>query len=187
MALAIRFDQLIRDGVVSDQAELARIGHVSRARLTQIANLLCLAPDVEEALLFLPATERGRDPITERQLRAIAAEVDWGKQRRMWRRLKATLLSNTCEPLNRRGGSWRRYLKSGHESGRCHSPHIGGTGSSQSGERNSRWNRLLHSFAFRHRSLVPEKYTSVVGHACSCAALLDPCYRCNGDLTFLGH
>ena len=31
MALAIRFDQLIRDGVVTDQAELARIGHVSRA------------------------------------------------------------------------------------------------------------------------------------------------------------
>ena len=40
MALAIRFDQLIRDGVVTDQAELARLGHVTRARLTQIMNLL---------------------------------------------------------------------------------------------------------------------------------------------------
>lgn len=40
MALAIRLDQLIRDGVVADQAELARLGHVSRARLTQIMNLL---------------------------------------------------------------------------------------------------------------------------------------------------
>ena len=28
MALAIRFDKLIRDGVVTDQAELARLGHV---------------------------------------------------------------------------------------------------------------------------------------------------------------
>lgn len=44
MALAIRFDQLIRDGVVEDQAQLARLGHVSRARLTQITNLLALAP-----------------------------------------------------------------------------------------------------------------------------------------------
>jgi hypothetical protein len=30
-----------------------------RARLTQIMNLLCLAPDIQEDLLFLPATERG--------------------------------------------------------------------------------------------------------------------------------
>ena len=31
MALAIRFDQMIKDGVVTDQTELARLGHVSRA------------------------------------------------------------------------------------------------------------------------------------------------------------
>lgn len=48
MALAIRLDRLIRDGVVTDQAELARLGHVTRARLTQIMNLLCLAPDIQE-------------------------------------------------------------------------------------------------------------------------------------------
>jgi hypothetical protein len=85
MALAIRFDQLLRDGVVSDQAELARLGHVTRARITQILNLLNLAPDIQEAILFLPPVERGRDPMTERQLRPIAAEPDWRKQRRMWR------------------------------------------------------------------------------------------------------
>ena len=71
MALALRLDQLIRDGVVNDQAELARLGHVSRARLTQIMNLLSLAPDIQELILFLPATERGRDAITEKQLRPI--------------------------------------------------------------------------------------------------------------------
>lgn len=52
MPLAIRFDQLIRDGVVADQAELARIGHVSRARLTQIVNLLCAAPDLPVEILL---------------------------------------------------------------------------------------------------------------------------------------
>ena len=52
MALAIRFDGLIRDGVVTDQAELARLGHVTRARLTQIMNLLNLAPDIQEEVLF---------------------------------------------------------------------------------------------------------------------------------------
>jgi len=90
MALAIRFDGLLRDGVVTDQAELARLGHVSRARVTQIMNLLHLAPDIQEELLFLPRIERGREPIQERHLRPIAASADWRKQRRMWRELRAT-------------------------------------------------------------------------------------------------
>ena len=84
MALAIRFDQLIRDGVVADQAEVARLGYVTRARLTQIMNILCLAPDLQEAILFLPATERGRDLMTERDLRPIVALKDWRKQRKTW-------------------------------------------------------------------------------------------------------
>ena len=87
MALAIRLDQLIRDSEVADQAELARVGHVSRARLTQIMNLLCLAPDIQEQILLLPVTERGRDAVTERELRPIAGVADWRKQRRMWARL----------------------------------------------------------------------------------------------------
>lgn len=84
MALAIRFDQLIRDGVVADQAELARLGHVTRARLTQIMNLLVLAPEIQQQLLFLPSPEKGRSPISERQLRPIAAAPTWAKQRQMW-------------------------------------------------------------------------------------------------------
>ena len=81
MALAIKFDQLIRDGVVKDQAELARLGRVTRARLTQVMNLLNLAPDIQEAILLLPPVEHGRDPLFEKDLRAIAAEPDWQKQR----------------------------------------------------------------------------------------------------------
>src|SRR2546427_9262608 len=44
MALAMRFDELIGSGQVTGYAELARLGHVSRARLSQIASLLGLAP-----------------------------------------------------------------------------------------------------------------------------------------------
>lgn len=87
MALAIRLDGYLREGVVADQADLARLGHVSRARITQIMNLLHLAPDIQEALLFLPRVAEGRDPITERDLRPIAACVDWRKQRRAWAEL----------------------------------------------------------------------------------------------------
>ena len=86
MALAIRFDRLIRDGVVAAQAELARLGRVSRARLTQVMNLLTLAPDIQEALLFEEPTGRGRDQKTERELRSIVAELSWQKQRRLWTR-----------------------------------------------------------------------------------------------------
>lgn len=86
MALAIRFDRLIREGVVADQSELARLAHVTQPRMTQIMNLLLLAPDIQEALLYLPRVERGKDPVTERDLRPVAAEIDWGRQRRMFGR-----------------------------------------------------------------------------------------------------
>lgn len=89
MALAIRFDGLIHEGRIRDQAELAQVGHVTRARITQIMNLLNLAPDIQQAILFLPRTERGRDPVMERQVRSIAAEFDWAAQRRMWAELLA--------------------------------------------------------------------------------------------------
>jgi hypothetical protein len=89
MALALRFEKLIREGVVADYAELARLGHVMRARVTQIMNLLHLAPDIQEQLLFLPAVERGRDPLVLRHLQPIAMTPDWRKQRKAWAVLAA--------------------------------------------------------------------------------------------------
>jgi len=89
MALALRLDRLLKDGEVADYADLARLGHVTRARVTQIMNLLNLAPDIQEELLFLPRTLKGRDPFRERHLRPIAAILDWRKQRRMWKQLLA--------------------------------------------------------------------------------------------------
>ncbi len=58
-----------------------------RARVTQIMNLLQLAPEIQEALLFLPRTVKGRDPIRETHIRPIAAELEWRKQRRLWKGL----------------------------------------------------------------------------------------------------
>jgi len=87
MALAIRFDELLRTGVVANQTELARLAHVTQPRMTQIMNLLHLAPDIQEALLLQPATARGRDALTERDLRPIASSILWSLQRRAMRRL----------------------------------------------------------------------------------------------------
>jgi len=68
MALAIKLDHLVRSGQVKDYAELARLGHVTRARMSQIISLLNLAPDIQEAILFLPKTLKGRDSISSREV-----------------------------------------------------------------------------------------------------------------------
>lgn len=86
-ALAVKFDGLVRRGEVEDYAALARLGHVSRARLTQVMNLVLLAPDVLEAILFLPNTEKGRDSINEHDLRHVASTPNWAEQRRRWQKL----------------------------------------------------------------------------------------------------
>jgi hypothetical protein len=87
MALALRMEQLLRTGQVRNYTDLASLGHVTRARICQIVSLIHLAPDIQEALLFLPLTLRGRDPIILADLQPIAAAFDWRKQRRLWRRL----------------------------------------------------------------------------------------------------
>ncbi|MDR1611890.1 MAG: hypothetical protein LBT97_03795 [Planctomycetota bacterium] len=90
MALAIRMRRLVDAGQVADYADLARLAYVSRARITQIMNLLHLAPDIQEDILFLPATDGGRAPIREKMVRPIAAVPDWRKQRQMWKELNRT-------------------------------------------------------------------------------------------------
>jgi hypothetical protein len=90
MALALRFEQLLRAGTLTNYAELARLGHVSRARVSQIMNLLLLAPDLQESLLFLPRTTSGRDPIHLRQLLPLTAVSDWRQQRALWQALQGT-------------------------------------------------------------------------------------------------
>jgi hypothetical protein len=87
MALAIKFDGMIREGVVTDYADLARLGFVTRGRMTQIMNLLNLAPDIQEELLLLPERGIGRESIAERNLRPLVRIVLWRRQRRLWRDL----------------------------------------------------------------------------------------------------
>ena len=89
MALAIHMDDLVRRGEVADYAELARLAHVSRARVTQIMNLLHLAPDIQEEILNLQRSVGSRGAIGERMVRSIVAVPDWRRQRAMWTELKS--------------------------------------------------------------------------------------------------
>jgi hypothetical protein len=84
MALAIRFDGLVRSGAVRDYADLARLGHVTRARMSQIMSLINLSPEIQEAILFLPPVIEGRDPLVLRDVLPIAMQPDWRRQARSW-------------------------------------------------------------------------------------------------------
>lgn len=84
MSLAIHFEGLLARGEVTDMADLARLGHVSRARITQIMNLRILAPDIQEDLLFLPRTRTARDALKYADICPLTTEPDWAEQRRIW-------------------------------------------------------------------------------------------------------
>jgi site-specific DNA recombinase len=88
MALAIKFERLVREGQASSYRILAEMGHISRARLSQILRLAELAPEIQEELLFLPKVVSGPDRITEKALRHIARSVDWDWQRKQFQNLR---------------------------------------------------------------------------------------------------
>lgn len=80
LALAHHIQELPGTGQVKDLAEAAQRGHVTRARVTRIMNLLPLAPDIQEEILCLPRTKKGIDGAAERGLRKIIGEPLFAKQ-----------------------------------------------------------------------------------------------------------
>ena len=96
MALAIQFNEMIRTGEASDMIELARLGHVTQPRMSQIMALNQLAPDIQEALLNLPAT-KGKPEIHEKRLRPIAAMLRWEDQRKAWLEMMGSVSLHALE------------------------------------------------------------------------------------------
>jgi DNA invertase Pin-like site-specific DNA recombinase len=85
LALAMKFERLIQQGAVKDYAELARLGRVSRARITQIMNLLNLAPDIREQILYSALGAAGDQRVRETTIRKLSTEVIWSRQRELWK------------------------------------------------------------------------------------------------------
>jgi hypothetical protein len=84
MALALKFEPMIREGAVHNYAVLAALGQVSRSRLTQIMNLLNLAPDIQEQILFLTWERAEQCGIHERSVRQLSSQLSWTAQRARW-------------------------------------------------------------------------------------------------------
>ncbi len=88
LALAIHFDNMIRQGDAKDYADIGRLTCLCRERVSQIMCLTYLAPDIQMELLYLPPVPAGRHPISETTARKIAKLLSWDDQRREWARLK---------------------------------------------------------------------------------------------------
>lgn len=85
LGLAHKLDAQVRSGAIAGYAELARLGHISPARLTQIMVLLHLAPSIQEYVLFVSAGDARS--ITESGLRKIAREPRWDRQLKLFEEL----------------------------------------------------------------------------------------------------
>jgi hypothetical protein len=88
LALALKFEELIGSGVVSNYAALAQAGQVSRSRVTQMTSLLNLAPDIQEEILFLRPEAAEQFRISEPSVRKLTATLLWSQQREQWRNLR---------------------------------------------------------------------------------------------------
>jgi DNA invertase Pin-like site-specific DNA recombinase len=89
MALALKFEQMMQQSLVPDYAVLAALGRVSRSRVTQIMNLLNLAPDIQEQILFLKADAAERQGICELSIRRLSSLLLWREQRAQWNALNS--------------------------------------------------------------------------------------------------
>jgi hypothetical protein len=88
LALAYHFQELLDTRAVETQAELAELAKLTPARVTQIMNLLFLAPDIQEEIFFLPPVTERRPAITERNLRQVLKTAVWSEQRERWEALR---------------------------------------------------------------------------------------------------
>jgi len=87
LALAHRIEALVRSGEVPNYAAVAAVGGVTRARVAQIVRLAELCPAIQAAILEMSPITAGDDSISEHDLRSIAREVEWPRQRRLWNAL----------------------------------------------------------------------------------------------------
>lgn len=96
LALAHHLQAAIERGLVADQAALARKLGLTRARVTQLFDLLMLAADLQELVLALEAVD-GAEPMAERTLRTVAHAGTWAEQRAAW----ATIVSSARPVVHR--------------------------------------------------------------------------------------
>ena len=75
-------------GDARDYADLARLGCLTRERMSQIMELIWLAPEIQREILGFPPTATSRFPLSEVAVRRIAGILRWTEQRESWANIK---------------------------------------------------------------------------------------------------
>ncbi|MBU4375873.1 MAG: hypothetical protein KKD29_00160 [Candidatus Omnitrophica bacterium] len=87
LVLAYQVQKLLKDDKAKTMKQVAQWLNMTPARISQIMNLLFLAPDIQKEIL-LSKNEKVHQ-LTEYKIFKIIMEIDWQKQRAMWNDLLA--------------------------------------------------------------------------------------------------
>lgn len=88
LAIARYLDAQLAHRQVHDRAELAKLLGLSRARITQILDLVLLDPRIQEEVLFAEAIDGVEPPFTQATARRVALIPLWSEQRAAWEKAK---------------------------------------------------------------------------------------------------
>jgi hypothetical protein len=92
MALALRFETLLKEGLVRDYSDFATLAAVDRSLITRLMNLRLLAPRIQEHLLSLESKQGSFEVIFQKDLMPLARTLDWNEQIRAY----TTLCNRRC-------------------------------------------------------------------------------------------
>jgi len=84
MALAIFYEQLIKNGKIKSVSDIGRLENVSQQRVSQIMSLLLLSPKLQVKLLILPKQYRNSCRIPTEKCIQIAREIDFERQEELF-------------------------------------------------------------------------------------------------------
>ena len=82
LILAYQIESILSDGRAKDITEIAGWLNIGRTRLVQVANLLLLAPSIQEEIIF--THNAIIEAIPEYKTREILNEPRWDKQQLLW-------------------------------------------------------------------------------------------------------
>ena len=92
--VALHYKRLLKQGLVQSKADLARHLGVSRAKVTQMLNLLKLDVDIRDFMLELEDTDERLRVLTERRLRPLTQRGDRNVQRTQFWKIVGTQISD---------------------------------------------------------------------------------------------
>ena len=80
MALAIKYEQLLKSGEIYGQEALARLAGIDRSLISRILRLRLLSPRIQEQLLNLSEITKGREELGLTKLIPLTRIHSWSKQ-----------------------------------------------------------------------------------------------------------